>query len=41
MKPNKPTWKNADNPLAEDEFNPVDAMGRKLMKAYEAIKVTK
>ena len=41
MKPNKPTWKNADNPLAENEFNPVEAMGRKLMKAYEAIKVTK
>jgi hypothetical protein len=41
MKPNKPTWKNADNPLAENEFNPVEAMGRKLMKAYEAIKVQK
>jgi hypothetical protein len=37
----KPTHKNADNPLAENEFNPVEAMGRRLMKAYEAIKVAK
>lgn len=41
MKPNKPTWKNADNPLAENEFNPVEAMGRRLMRQYEAIKVQK
>jgi len=42
----KPTWKNADNPLAEDkslmkpatEFNFVKEMGRDLMQAYEGIK---
>jgi hypothetical protein len=46
MKSDKPTWKNADNALAEDkalmkpaaEFNYVKAMGRDLMKAYEGIK---
>ena len=41
MHNDKPTHKNADNPLAENEFNPVEAMGRKLMKQYEAIKVAK
>ena len=37
-------YKQGDNPLAmkeAEEFNPVDAMGRKLMKQYEAIKVAK
>ena len=41
MHGDKPTWKNGDNPIAESEFNPVEAMGRKLMKQYEAIKVAK
>jgi hypothetical protein len=41
MHNDKPTHKNADNPLAENEFNPVEAMGRRLMKQYEAIKVAK
>ena len=41
MHSDKPTFKNADNPLAEAEFNPVEAMGRRLMRAYEAIKVAK
>jgi hypothetical protein len=41
MHNDKPTFKNADNPLAENEFNPVEAMGRRLMKQYEAIKVAK
>ena len=41
MHNDKPTFKNGDNPLAENEFNPVEAMGRKLMKQYEAIKVAK
>ena len=46
MNSTKPTWKNADNALAEDkelikpakEFNFVKEMGRDLMKAYEGIK---
>ena len=46
MKSDKPTWKNADNPLAEDkeilkpasEFNFVKEMGRDLMQAYQNIK---
>lgn len=41
MHNDKPTFKNGDNPLAEAEFNPVEAMGRRLMKQYEAIKVAK
>lgn len=41
MHNDKPTHKNADNPLAEAEFNPVEAMGRRLMKQYEAIKIAK
>jgi hypothetical protein len=41
MHGDKPTFKNGDNPLAEAEFNPVEAMGRRLMRAYEAIKVAK
>ena len=41
MHNDKPTHKNGDNPLAENEFNPVEAMGRRLMKQYEAIKVAK
>ena len=41
MHGDKPTFKNGDNPLAENEFNPVEAMGRRLMKQYEAIKVAK
>ena len=41
MHNDKPTHKNADNPLAEADFNPVEAMGRRLMKQYEAIKVAK
>jgi len=41
MHNDKPTHKNADNPLAENEFNPVEAMGRRLMKQYEAIKIAK
>jgi hypothetical protein len=41
MHGDKPTWKNGDNPIAESEFNPVEAMGRRLMRAYEAIKIAK
>jgi hypothetical protein len=40
----KSGYKHGDNPLAmkeSEEFNPVEAMGRKLMRAYEAIKVQK
>lgn len=46
MHNDKPTFKNADNPLSEDkallkpaaEFNFVKEMGRDLMKAYQGIK---
>jgi len=46
MKNDKPTFKNADNPLSENksllkpaaEFNFVKEMGRDLMKAYQDIK---
>jgi hypothetical protein len=41
MHGDKPTFKNGDNPIAESEFNPVEAMGRRLMKQYEAIKIAK
>ena len=42
----KPTFKNGDNPLAEDtklmkpaaDFDYVKEMGRDLMKAYQGIK---
>ena len=46
MHNDKPTFKNGDNPLSETtdlikpaaEFDFVEAMGRKLMQAYEGIK---
>ena len=40
----KSGYKHGDNPLAmkeAEEFNPVEAMGRRLMRQYEAIKVAK
>jgi hypothetical protein len=44
--PNKPTFKNGDNPLAKTpmesrEFDPLESMGRRLMKQYESIKLQK
>jgi hypothetical protein len=33
--------KAGDNPMASEDFDPIEAMGRKLMKEYESIKVQK
>ena len=46
MHPDKPTFKNGDNALAKApmesrEVDPIEAMGRKLMKQYESIKIQK
>ena len=33
--------KAGDNPMASENFDPIEAMGRKLMKEYESIKISK
>lgn len=41
MHADKPTWKNADNALTKESVNPIESLGRKLMAAYESIKLSK
>ena len=40
MHPDKPTFKNSDNPLDEN-VDPLDNLSRKLLRAYESIKIQK
>ena len=40
MHPDKPTFKNSDNPLDENA-DPLDNLSRKLLRAYESIKIQK
>ena len=47
MHPNKPTFKNGDNPLSkptkgvDESADPLESLGRRLLKAYESIKIQK
>ena len=45
MQPNKPTFKNGDNPKSlspvKEETDPLEALGRNLLRAYNSIKVKK
>ena len=45
MQPNKPTFKNGDNPLSptpvKEETDPLEALGRNLLRAYNSIKLKK